>query len=220
MPGRSVVVLSIVLFSALFISASSEAAGVLTLDPSLPPTVGEYTSALDVITLYNFPPPITSVQTKNSHLVPDLGTVVRDTLGADERATFSVGVTAEASVGGGAFGPSNTPGLAQVVTFGKIGNVTGTFQTEMLALDLSGGGAMIRESPTMASLGQTTITDLGGGLYRVESFFDVFTELSLDGGQNWLPATGPTHMVLTPEPGTCALVALAALAAFRRRRMA
>ena len=60
----------------------------------------------------------------------------------------------------------------------------------MLQLDLTlGGGTLIRESPTRQSLGQTQITDLGGGQFRIDSFFDVFTELSVDGGQTWLPST-------------------------------
>jgi hypothetical protein len=63
---------------------------------------------------------------------------------------------------------------------------------------LSGGslppGMMIRESPTLASTGQTTITDLGGGQFRIDSFFDVFTELSLDGGQSWSPSNSSQHV--------------------------
>jgi len=64
------------------------------------------------------------------------------------------------------------------------------FPTEMLQLDLSGGGipVMIRESPTLASLGGILQRDLGGGQYHIDSFFDVFTELSLDGGQTWYPS--------------------------------
>src|SRR5215212_8628481 len=54
--------------------------------------------------------------------------------------------------------------------------------TEMLQLDLSGGGlpagVRIRESPTLASLGKTTIVaDTSSGPYHIDSFFDVFTEL-------------------------------------------
>jgi len=101
------------------------------------------------------------------------------------------------------------------------------FDTEMLSLDLAGGtlppGVMIRESPTKASLGKTTITDIGGGLYRINSFFDVFTELSIDGGQTWTEGSGPMHMVGIPEPSTLTLAgmglaACAAMAIRRRRR--
>ena len=100
-----------------------------------------------------------------------------------------------------------------MVVFNKVGNVTGVFNTEMPALNLSGGGVMIRESPTLVSAGQTTITDVGGGNFTINSFFDIFTELSLDGGATWTPAASSTHVSLEaiPEPGTAAL-ALAALA--------
>jgi len=69
------------------------------------------------------------------------------------------------------------------------------FDTEMLQLDLSGGGmpVMIRESPTLPSTGRITQRDLGGGQYQLDSFFDVFTELSLDGGQSWFPSNQPLH---------------------------
>jgi hypothetical protein len=101
------------------------------------------------------------------------------------------------------------------------------FDTEMLQLDLSGGtlppGVMIRESPTLQSTGQTRLTDIGGGNYRIHSFFDVFTELSLDGGQQWFPSDGPLHLEGVPEPSTLTLaglglVACAAMAIRRVRR--
>jgi hypothetical protein len=62
---------------------------------------------------------------------------------------------------------------------------------------------MIRESPTLPSLGQTSITDLGGGLYQIDSFFDVFTELSIDGGNTWLPADSSVHVQAgNPQTGS------------------
>jgi hypothetical protein len=100
---------------------------------------------------------------------------------------------------------------------------TAAYDTEMLQLDLAGGtlppGMMIRESPTLASMGRTTITDLGGGLYHIDSFFDVFTELSLDGGQSWTPGDNPMHLNGSPEPGTLCLLGLGSLGMlFVRRR--
>lgn len=102
------------------------------------------------------------------------------------------------------------------------------FDTEMLSLDLSGGtlppGLLIRESPTLPSLGKTSIRESPTlGLYHIDSFFDVFTELSIDGGQTWTPADGPMHLTGVPEPSTLTLaglglVACAAMAIRRVRR--
>jgi hypothetical protein len=84
----------------------------------------------------------------------------------------------------------------------------------------------IRESPTLPSMGQTSILP-EGSRYRIDSFFDVFTELSINGGP-WIPndalsAYGPpgsTHVDLVPEPASFAMLALGLLGAFgiARRR--
>lgn len=96
------------------------------------------------------------------------------------------------------------------------------FDTEMLQLDISGGtlpaGVMVRESPTRASLGQTRITDLGGGQYHIDSFFDVFTDLSLDGGQTWGPSNDSGRMNLVPEPASIVALGLFATGLIRRRK--
>jgi hypothetical protein len=108
--------------------------------------------------------------------------------------TFNSMATAQVSINGGP--PQPFGGNAETtvqVTFSHAQKTAGPgtrfFDTEMLQLDIIGGPFMIRESPTRASTGKTAITDLGGGLYRIDSFFDVFTELSLDGGQTWHPST-------------------------------
>src|SRR6185295_11916126 len=73
------------------------------------------------------------------------------------------------------------------------------FETEMLSLNLTSGGMMIRESPTLASTGKTTVRTVPGG-YLESSFFDVFTELSLDGGHNWVPAQEAARVELRNDP--------------------
>jgi len=103
----------------------------------------------------------------------------------------------------------------QTIVFGKAGQTTGSFQTEILSMSLTGdvvlpnGGRLpllIRESPSQASLGQVSITALADGQFRIDSFFDVFTELTVDGGQNFIPSSDSTHVVAVPAPELLALV--------------
>jgi PEP-CTERM motif len=112
-------------------------------------------------------------------------------------------------------------------------NSTGFFDLELTSLDLIGSAGpvsfSIRESPTLVSSGRMQVTDVGGGDFRIDSFFDVFTEISLNNGQSWQPAQGPpvhfqsdTYGVTSeiPEPGSFLLLAGAGLSllAVRRRR--
>jgi hypothetical protein len=109
---------------------------------------------------------------------------------------------------------------------GRVGGPIFVVETDdILTMSLSGGsmpgGVMIRESPTLPSTGLTTIQDLGGGLYHINSFFDVFTELSLDGGQSWIPGSEALHLEGgLPEPSSAvlALPTLAVLGCTGRRQ--
>lgn len=132
----------------------------------------------------------------------------------------SFGSTVAGNFGLPVFGFGST--LVEVCFNHQTGNDR-FFDTEMLQLDISGGSlpgtVLIREDSTMASTGLLAIRDIGGGQYMIASFFDVFTELSLNGGQNWIRSDGSTRMTLVPEPGSLALVglALAALAGLAGR---
>ncbi len=95
------------------------------------------------------------------------------------------------------------------------------YSNELLSLelqfDLMGMDVLLREDQDQGkqSTGRTSVEDIGGGLFRVDSFFDVFTELSLDNGRTWndciVPAgqTACTRVILVPEPAALALVGLA-----------
>jgi hypothetical protein len=124
--------------------------------------------------------------------------------------SFGSFVFAQVSINGGPLTPFNGPANTTVkVDFNHQAGATRYFDTEMLQLDLNGGGGvLVRESPTKQSTGKTAITDVGGGQFRIDSFFDVFTELSVDGGQTWHPSTDAAgqpfagHMEI---PGTVAI---------------
>ncbi|MDY7015146.1 MAG: PEP-CTERM sorting domain-containing protein [Cyanobacteriota bacterium] len=87
------------------------------------------------------------------------------------------------------------------------GKTKKTFVNEMLQLDILDGlpgGALFRESPTLASTGTTMIEELNNGKFLIDSWFNISAELSLDGGQTWIPsdAPGTVHAVGVPEPST------------------
>jgi hypothetical protein len=94
------------------------------------------------------------------------------------------------------------------------------FPGELLGMDLAsppgGPSILMRESPTLQSLGQTKLTTVGGDTH-VDSFFDVFVELSLDNGETWLPATPSIPLATVPEPASAALLILGALLLSGRR---
>jgi len=118
-------------------------------------------------------------------------------------SSFTATMDYSFSLNGGAPTIGQSPANATIlVTFNHLAAPTRFFDTEMLQLDISGGnlpsGTLVRESPTLASSGQTMIQDLGGGMFKIDSFFDVFFELSLDGGVNWIPeSNGPGHLSLS-----------------------
>lgn len=87
-----------------------------------------------------------------------------------------------------------------------VETVDGTryFDTEMLKLNLTGTPSpaefRLRESPTKASLGRHTVTDAGGGNFRISSFFDIWTDISVDGGITWSECDVPLRLELSaPE---------------------
>jgi hypothetical protein len=106
--------------------------------------------------------------------------------------------------GDAAFSPRNGPANCAVQINSRADLDTGgtrLFDTELLGMDISGGGmppgVMIRESPTRRSPGANSSTMLSPGNWRVDSFFDIWTELSVDGGGTWLPGDRPMSMRMT-----------------------
>jgi hypothetical protein len=93
---------------------------------------------------------------------------------------------------------SATVSVSVQITYMMLDGFTRYYYMEMLALNASGLplGMMIRESPTRASFGRHSIRLVGASTYEIASFFDVFTEISLDGGATWNPSLGPLRLEL------------------------
>ena len=111
----------------------------------------------------------------------------------------------------------------ELITFTGETNLVSTYNVEMLQMDIAGGnlpsGVMLRESPTLASTGNFTITALGNGYYQLHGYFNLYTEISFNSGVNWFANDGgPALMVIAPEPASAALFALgfAGFACLRR----
>ena len=147
---------------------------------------------------------------------------------------FDVTYSLQLSVGLGPVFPAVGEGQMHVV--GQNAFVPGPFVTfyelELTQLDLFPGATddsvvpvMLRESPTRASTGQITLLDTCPlcvppfTTYQVTSFFDVFAEVSIDGGQTWVPSNGPFRIVQgVPEPSAWWLIGWAAMAPCFPRR--
>jgi hypothetical protein len=200
--------------------AAAGADGVNTSNPNLPPDLGAYVNANRVPITYNGAGLIVVLQ--DLQLKPLALTAVRTNFGPDEREAFDVTLNGTASVNLSPPALFASSGSELTVTFNKVGNTTGTFNAEMLSLNLSGsspfGPFMIRESPTLATTGLTSITNIGGGMFHIDSFFDVFTELSVDGGQSWIPSSSSTRMTLVPEPAAMGLMLAGSIALGMGRR--
>jgi hypothetical protein len=165
--------------------------------------VGMYggTVRLDQVFHYGF---------QSSYAPPAQGVTDTHTFGSLLQLTGAV------NIGGGTWAPFQQTDVANTTTVRITGTMglPGDYSTEMLALNLSAltpwGTLLIRESPTLASTGHTTLTPIVGG-YQIDSFFDIYTELSLDDGMSWIPdAGGPCHVAYRciPEPGVVAMAGL------------
>ena len=173
--------------------------------------VNEYFSPQPVL------PPLNSVYISPAqwHVLFAQGIVIRDVrhrfftqnyplpaLGITQTETFSSEVDFELSTDNGAtYQPASGHGQRDGASDAQLRMWAARCSStrEMLQLDLSGNGILLRESPTLQSTGQTTVRPVSGG-YMISSFFDIFTEMSMDGGNTWQPAQQAGHVEMQPDP--------------------
>ena len=121
--------------------------------------------------------------------------------GATNTENFNSQLDLQVSTDGGNTFQSMRVAAPAQVTVASHGSSRDTiYDTEMTSLNLSlPNGVMIRESQTEHSRGEAEMDAQPDGTYQISSFFDIFTELSLDGGASWSPATnGPVRVELVP----------------------
>jgi hypothetical protein len=131
-------------------------------------------------------------------------------------------------------GPLTLTGTIEQEVLGRTTSTeTGTWTTDLLSLSL--GGPLMGHTlslaldPSQTSSGTTSIAPLSDGTFRIDSFFDVFVELSIDTVTPLHADRGPLELTLSPvsavpEPSTWTLLLLGfssiGAITYRRRKRA
>ncbi|MEO9188889.1 MAG: PEP-CTERM sorting domain-containing protein [Acetobacteraceae bacterium] len=100
----------------------------------------------------------------------------------------------------------------------------GNFTTDLLNLDLTGSLAghtvTLGLDDSHPSTGDTSVEPAGGSSkeFLINSFFDIFVELSIDTNPPITTTRGPLRLTLVPEPTTLALLGLPLIGLIGLRR--
>ena len=217
--------------TAFILGATPASATIICDSPSLPPGCGEYLTPAAVHILFEDPdldPDVKRAILSDVSHGHFFNPVIEDIGGGDELESFDSTLTGrvEVTLADGTIIP-NQPfvltGPVQVISQGKAGVTTGSWDTEIVSMSLSGivlgKNILIQQDPNKPSLGQTTITPIGGD-FQIDSFFDIFVTVSIDGGPSIPQTGGAARINLVPEPTTLVLatVGLLGLAGFGSRR--
>ena len=226
-------VLRITAMLALTIAGSHQAKadGITTLNPGLPPqdAIGGQAAYMTGAQVHADYPGIQINQA--DHTGFNSIQLIQGAIGpggTGEQENFQSVLNGLVSVGGSPGMPFTLTGPVSVIAYGRTSDSElGTFNTQMLSMDLTGSVAghsvEVMLDPNQSTLGQTTIA-ASGSMFHITSFFDVFTEISLDHGAFVPQTNGPTVVTLgtIPEPSTFVMGAIAvtlglAYAVSRRR---
>jgi hypothetical protein len=205
------VLLLLVLLGAVGATALADVPSILTLDERLPNPHRPYEMTSDTVHfgparlfgLYDL-----KFQATNPEQVGFPLQTSADSL--EFESIFDITYDAQIGIGLGPVHPVRGVGTAHVRGKSTGNGFKHSFDTEILSLNLeclSGSPQlMLRESPTLRSSGITTWEDTCPqcdrpfAIYRVSSFFDIFAEVTVDGGQTWLPAEKSFEVVQSPKP--------------------
>ena len=93
----------------------------------------------------------------------------------------------------------------RVISQGKRDEIQ-RFTTELIAVTFRGSGlpqnVSIRESPRRRSMGKASIATGAPGSHRIQSVYEVWLEISMDGGKTWQVADNAVTMSLMPDVKT------------------
>ncbi len=183
-------------------------AGIIQSTPSLPPE-GSYTTG--TICFANLGPGVCVVAARLYGFTGTTSIINGGGQSIDSSISLAAMIyTDNNGMPGALIGPLSLGGPIGILYAGRTSDTElGTFTSSLTELDLTGGfnGHTIELilNPNFASIGPTTVAPSGSN-FRVDSFFDVFVELSLDNGV-FIPGPERTF-TLTPEPGSLSLLAL------------
>lgn len=183
----------------LFVTILPAHASIIQTTPTLPPTAGSYAVAgticfpaacIQNITIGNFQS-VTSLISGGDQLTSSIASLM------------ALGFVNSGGSPGAPLGSVLLTGPMDITYFGRSSPTQlGTFASQITSLDFTGifAGHTIEAmlNPAHASTGVTTVVELDDRKFRVDSFFDVFARLSIDGGPF---VDGPVrHADLVPEP--------------------
>ena len=149
----------------------------ITPDPGLPPgggaQKGGYVEIINGVWVY-----INTVFEISGGIHTDFTNISVFNIGTNEFESFNSTFSGMLSINGGTATPVTLNGSVEVEAFGKAGMTTGTFNTQMLSLDMTGtvGGKSVEiqlDSNLGNSTGQTTITAIPNNLYCIMSYFNL-----------------------------------------------
>jgi hypothetical protein len=198
-------------------------ASIIQPSPSLPPTTGGYTAGTICVPLG---PGVCIVGATLHGFTGTVSTFDISGQAVDSSVTLTADVyTDMGGKPGTLIAPVTLGGPIGILYAGRMNDMElGTFTSSLTELDLTGTfhgitthTIEIMLNPMMTSMGPTTVAPSGGN-YRIDSFFDVFAELSLDGGPFMAGPSRTFTLTAIPEPGSISLLALGLVGAIGKLR--